>query len=193
VTLVTVYTVAGVDQIGDHYIGYFSWAAPAVLLLVIALAAAELLAARGRAGLAVAAVAAVAACAAFAAAPGTRTSTFFVDPQKPHGGYATDPDLAAAVARIGALAAGRTIVLSFPHNGWTDVTGLLVQASRTGVRACVADPGWAFLMSSQSICSLAQARGGDPMTVYPDDQIPPGADPVARLQRAIVTSGTKRT
>jgi hypothetical protein len=59
--------------------------------------------------------------------------------------------------------------------------------------ACVADPGWAFLMSSQSICSPAQARGGFPLTVYPDDLIPRGADPLARLQRAIVTSGTKRT
>jgi hypothetical protein len=193
VTLVTVYTVTGVDQIGDHYIGYFSWAVPAVLLLVILLAVSELLALGGRAGLAVAAVAAVAACAAFAAAPGTRTSTVYVDPQKPHGGYATDPGLAAAVARMGALAAGRTIVLRFPHDGWTDVTGILVQAGRTGVHACVADPGWAFLMSTRSICSPAQTRGGDPMTVYPDDQIPPGADPLARLQRAIVTSGTKRT
>jgi hypothetical protein len=87
--------------------------------------------------------------------------------------------------------ARRTIVLSFPHDGWTDVTGILVQASRTGVRACVADPDWAFLMSSQSVSSPAQARGGYPVTVYPDDQIPPGAHPLARLQRAIVTSGTK--
>jgi hypothetical protein len=114
-----------------------------------------------------------------------------VDPQKPHGGYDTDPYLPAAVARMAALAAGRMIVLSFPHDGWTDVTGILVQASRTGVRACVADPDWAFLMSRQSVCSPAQARGGYPMTVTPADQTPPGVHPVARLQRAIVTSGTK--
>jgi hypothetical protein len=90
-----------------------------------------------------------------------------------------------------ALAAGRTIVLSFPRNGWTDVTGILVQAGRTGVRACVADLDWAFLMSGQSICTPAQRLNGFPMSVYPDARIPSGAYPVARLQRAIVTRGTK--
>jgi len=207
--LVTVYAVVGVDQIGDHYIGYFSWAAPAVLLLVILIALTELLAAaaRGtragtsrarpgryrlpRAGLAVAVLAALAACTAFAAAPATRTSTADVDPLDPKAGYPTDPALPAAVARMGALAAGRMIVLTFPHNGWTDVTGILVQGERTGVHACVADVHWAFLMSAQSICTRAERRNGYRMSVYPDDQIPVGVHPVARLQRAIVTRSTK--
>jgi hypothetical protein len=197
-----------VDVITDHYIGYFSWAVPAALLLVIAVALTELPRTRSVAVPAprstpghnltritpvtlAAAVAAVGACAAFAAVPGTRTSTADVDPLNPRAGYPTDPALPGVVARMATLAAGRPIVLNFPHDGWTDVTGILVQASRTGVAACVAAPHWAFMMSQASICTPGQARNGYPMTVYPDSSAPPGVHPVARLQRALVTSGSK--
>ena len=200
VAAVVAYVVAGVDQIGDYYIGYFSWATPAVVLLVIALAGTELLArwpAGGRRAAAAATCVAALACAAagagFAAAPDTRTSTTVVDPVNPPAGLPVDPELPAAVSAMGALAAGREIVLTFPHDGWTDVTGILVQAGRTGVRACVAARSWAFLMSPASICTSQQIRDGYRMTVYPDGQVPPGAHPVARLQRAIVTPGTQAT
>ena len=168
-------------------VGYFSWGIPAALLLVIVTALTELPRTRSVAS----PRAFAAAVAAFAAAPGTRTSTADVDPRNPRAGYPAGPARPAAVARMAALAAGRTIVLSFPHDGWTDVTGILVQASRTGGAACVAAPGWAFLMSPPSVCTPAQARNGCPMTVYPDDQVPPGAHPMARLARALVTSGSK--
>jgi hypothetical protein len=197
--MTVLYAATGVDQIDDYYIGYFSWAIPVAVAFVILLALSELLAAGvppatgPRVALAVTAAAALAAGAVFAAAPATRTSVTDVDPRNPQAGYPTDPALPAAVARMAVLARGRAIVLSFPHNGWTDVTGLLVQAERTGVSACVADRSWAFLMSAPSICTPAELRTGARMSVYPDDQIPPGAQPVARLQRAIVTSGTKRT
>jgi hypothetical protein len=186
--LIVAYTVTGVDEIGQHYIGYFCWAAPAVAAAVILLTLTELR--PGRAGVALAALAALAAGAAFAVAPGTRTSTSDVDPLNPRAGYPTDPALPHAVAVMGRLAAGRTVVLTFPHDGWTDVTGLLVQAGRTGVSACVADPHWAFLMSASSICTTADLRGGYRMSVYPDADAPRGAHPVARLARAVVTSGT---
>jgi hypothetical protein len=196
-TLVMVvgYTAVGVDQIGDYYIGYFSWAAPGLLVLVTALAGAELLARviPARAATAVTAAAALAACAAFAVAPGTRTSTTVVDPVSPPAGVPVDRELPAAVAAMGALAAGRVIVLTFPHDGWSDVTGILVQAGRTGVRACVAARSWAFLMSAASICTPREAGNGYRMTVYPAGQAPPGAHQVARLQRAIVTTGTRAT
>ena len=192
VAVVTGYAATGVDVITDYYIGYFSWATPAVVLLVAALAAAELLSgASARAALAAAAAAALAACAVFAAVPATRTSTTDVDPLNPRAGQPTDPLLRQVVAQLGVLAAGRVIVLTFPHDGWSDVTGILAQAGRTGVRACVASPGWAFMMSAASVCSRASLENGYRMSVYPDNQIPPGARPAARLQRAIVTSGTK--
>jgi hypothetical protein len=228
VALVIGYVAVGVDSIDQYYICYFSWATPAVLVLVIAIAATELLAsarawvpghARTRrpgagrsrarrpaaghpagglaggwpalAGLAVAYVAAVAACCGFAGAAATQISTAYVDPLNPPAGNPVDPTLPAVVAAMGTLAAGRTIVLDFPHDGWTDVTGILVQAGRTGVSACVANPHWAFLMSGRSVCTSAELRHGYVMSVYPEGEIPPGADPVAELQRAIVTAGTK--
>jgi hypothetical protein len=195
VALVVVYVAVGVDSIDQHYICYFSWATPAVLLLVITIAVTGLLAsARPRRGaltaLALAYIAAVAACCAFAGAAATQISTAYVDPLNPPAGNPVDPALPAAVATMGTLAAGRTIVLDFPHDGWTDVTGILVQAGRTGVSACVADPHWAFLMSGRSICTTAEFLHGYIMSVYPDGEIPPAAYPVARLQRAIVTAGT---
>ena len=130
---------------------------------------------------------------AFAVAPATRLTTVFVDPEDPVAGYSTDAMLPAGVAAMGALAAGRTIVLTFPHNGWTTVTGILVQAERTGVKACVADRQWKFMMTSQFICTPAQLAGGYPMSVYPAGQQPRGVRAVARFQGAVAAAGGVRT
>jgi hypothetical protein len=182
------YVVVGVDSIDQHYICYFSWANPVVLVLVSVIAVAE----GGRAGLAVTTAAAVAAWWAFAVTPATQLTTVSVDPENPYAGYSTDALLPAGVAAMGALAAGRTIVLTFPHNGWPTVTGILVQAERTGLQACVADPRWKFMMTSQFICTPAQRAGGYPMSVYPTGQQPQGVTAVARFQRAIAAAGSVR-
>ena len=172
------YAATGVDEVSQHYIGYFSWAAPAVAVLVILLALAELLSARprragdrgaGRHGSAATLAARGGAGRgrrASRVAPRTRTSTADIDPASPRAGYPVDPALPRAVAVLGALAAGRTVVLTFAHDGWTDVTGLLVQAGRTGVRACVADPHWAFMVTRASICTPAERER------RPDDCLP---------------------
>jgi hypothetical protein len=192
------YVVVGVDEINQYYICYFSWVNPVVLVLVSVIAVAELIASadRGKAGLAVTAVTAVAAVAAwcaFAVAPATRLTTVFVDPENPHAGYSTDALLPAGVAAMGALAAGRTIVLTFPHNGWSTVTGILVQAERTGVPACVADRHWKFMLTSQFICTPAQLAGGYRMSVYPAGEPPRGVTAVARFHDAVAAAGGVRT
>jgi hypothetical protein len=190
VVAVTGYVVVGVDSINQHYICYFSWAGPVVLLLVGVIAGAELIASAGREkALAVTAAAAVAAWWAFAAAPATRLTTVYVDPENPRAGYSTDALLPAGVAAMGVRAAGRTIVLTFAHNAWPTVTGILVQAERTGVRACVADPHWKFMLTSQFICTPAQVAGGYPMTVDPPGGQPGGVTAVARFQGAIAAAG----
>ena len=71
------YVAGGIDWINNYYIGYFYWSAPVLVVLVIGLAAADLLAsvAVGRVAPAVTvvAVAAVlAASAAWAVSPETR-------------------------------------------------------------------------------------------------------------------------
>jgi len=44
------------------------------------------------------------------------------------------------VSALAARSGSRMIVLRFDHGSWPDITGFLVQAERTGVRACVPNP-----------------------------------------------------
>ena len=195
------YTAAGVDAVNQHYIGYFYWSAPVIMILVVLLAGTELLAARWPGpgttrAMAVpcAAVAlALAGCAAFAVAPQTRLSTDHADPGDPAAtGPVADPSLPAGVARIGALADGRYAVLAIPqHDAWPAVTGILVQAERAGVPACVAGPAWEFMMTSQFICTRQEAADGLRFSVWTPAGAPRGMPVVYRLRRGIVTNGTK--
>ena len=145
------YAFTGIDEINQHYVGYFYWSGPVITLLVIVLAVVEAM--PSLAGAVAATVAASLALAALAAAPQTRTSTDSSDPAVLSSGPNTDPALPGAVAALAARAAGRMIVLRFDHEDWPDITGILVQAERTGVRACVANPVWTVMMTSQFICT----------------------------------------
>jgi hypothetical protein len=210
---VAAYALIGVDEMNQYYICYFSWSNAVILVLVIAIALVELIASVGSrrkaigreirsgrglsvpslAAFALTAAAALAAWYAFAAAPATTLSTIYVDPENPAAGYNADAMLPAGVAKMGSLADGRTIVLTFPHMGWTTVTGILVQGERSGVRSCVADPYWKFMMTSQFICTPAQIAGGYPMAVYPTGTQPRGVQAVAQFQGAIATRGVSDT
>jgi hypothetical protein len=194
------YTATGIDEVNQYYIGYFYWSAPVITILVLLLACTELPAARAAgAGTArarivpgVAVALALAGCTAFAVAPQTRLSADHADPGDPAAtGPVADPSLPAGVARIAALAAGRYAVLSFPHAAWPSVTGILVQAERTGVPACVADPAWEFMMTSQFICTRKEMLGGRRFSVWAPGSVPRGMPVVFRLRRGIVTYGTK--
>jgi hypothetical protein len=172
----------GIDVISERYVGYFYWSAPVITLLVIAVGVIEALPARW--GTAAAAGAAVLALAALAVAPDTQTSTNSSDPAVLTSGQDTDPALPGAVAAVAARAAGRMIVLRFDQPSWPDVTGFLVQAERTGVRACVVSPVWTFMMTSQFICTSSDMAEG---RVYWLSPIMRGNTVIARLRQAIVT------
>lgn len=195
--LFEVYARNGIRELGQVFAGYFYWSAPAIVLLVVVLAAVEApRAVRGAPlwlGAAAAVTAAIAACAAFAVAPQTRTSTDHVDPENLASGPSTDPALATGVAQAAAQAGGRPIVIRFQHDAWTEVTGFLVQAERTGVTACVARTSWAFMMTSQFICTPAELANGAGFSLYLPGTVPPGTPVVTRLRRALVTSATKGT
>jgi len=196
------YAAVGIDALNDYYIGYFYWSAPVIAILVIALSATELLssakprwrlgprAGTGVAGI-VAVTVAVAACAAFAVAPQTRLSTDHVDPAIPSSGPPTDPSIPAAVTAMARVAAGRPVIIRFDHNAWPTITGILVQAERTGVTACVPLQSWAFMMTSQFICTPEQRANGRGFYVYLPGQVRRGVAVVARLRRGIVTAGGK--
>jgi len=178
------YAMRGIDVISERYVGYFYWSAPVITLLVIMLGVIEAMPSRW--GTAAAAVAAVLALAALAVAPDTQTSTNSSDPAVPSSGPNTDPALPGAVSALAARSGGRTIVLRFDQQTWPDVTGFLVQAERTGVRACVLNPVWTFMMTSQFICTSQEVADG--RLFWFDDVAPRGSTVLARLRQAVVTT-----
>ena len=192
-----VYAMVAIDELDPtgYFIGYFYWSAPAIMLLVALFALAESLPALpSLTGLAVAVTAAVVACAAFAVAPQTKTSTNHTDPRILATGPDTDQSLPDGVAKMAAIADGRPIVLlRLQHNAWPSMTGLLVQAERAGVTACVADPYWEFMVTSQFICTPAELAGGAKFGLYLPGQVPRGTQVVFRLRRSIVTPAPSGT
>lgn len=178
------YAAVGIDDLSDYYIGYFYWSAPLITVLVIVLALFEAVprpAADGPRlaswlGTGVAVLAAAAAVAALAVIPGTRTG----------GTNDIDQALPQVVATLAARAQGRTIVLHIDHEAWVETTGFLVQAERTGVKACLHDPWYTFLMSRQFICTQAQAGGGQGFWFYAPQSVPPHTQVILRFSGIVV-------
>ncbi len=154
------YAAVGIDDLA-RYIGYFYWSAPLVMVLIIVLAVVEALSLR--LGTVVAVVAAVAAFTTLAVVPATRTATGDIDESLP-----------LAVATLAARAPSRPIVLHLDHLAWPEVVGFLVQAERTGVRACIDNPWYTFIVTSQFICTPAEAAGGMTYWFYAP-KVPAGA------------------
>ncbi|MGH3219414.1 MAG: hypothetical protein ACRDPY_12010 [Streptosporangiaceae bacterium] len=167
------YAAVGIDTL-EQYIGYFYWSAPLVMVLIIAVAAMQSLSLR--LGTVVAVAAAVAAVTMLAVIPGTRTGTNDVDESLP-----------SAVAAVAARAPGRPIVLHLDHRAWPEAVGFLVQAKRTGVRACIDDPWYTFIVTSQFICTPAQASAGKAYWFY-TPRVPVGARVLARLHGVAVAA-----
>jgi hypothetical protein len=179
------YAIDGIGTLSEHYVGYFYWSAPVITLLVIAVGVVEAMPLR--LGTFTAASLAVLALAALGLAPDTHTSTNSSDPAVLSSGPDTDPGLPGAVSALAARSGGRMIVLRFTQPSWPDVTGFLVQAERTGVRACVANPVWTFMMTSQFICTRPDIADGRVYWLRP--AAPPGSTVISRLRQAVVTAG----
>lgn len=171
------YAAFGIDSLAHYYTGYFYFAAPVITLVVIAVAVVR--AVPAPLGATAAAAGAVIAVAALAVAPATAADT-----------VNTEAALPAAVQAVAASAHGKTVVIYLDHNAWPDLTGFLVQAERTGVRACVQDPWWAFMVSKQFICTPAQLAGGAAFR-FNSPSAPRGAPILARMNRTEVTVGAK--
>ena len=180
------YAMTGIDKISKHYIGYFYWSAPVLVLLVIVLGVVEAL--PSPMGTATAIGVVVLALTALAVAPETQTSTSSSDPANLGSGPDTDPALPGAVAALAARAGGRMIVLRFDYRSWPDITGFLVQAERTGVRACVPYPASALVVTSQFICTRSDIADGQTYWLTP--VAPRGHTVIIRLRQAVVTAGS---
>ena len=195
-----VYAAVGIDDLSEYYIGYFYWSAPLVTVLVVVLAAAEALRPqpdapgtqpsgfsgfRGRVrsalaqrafalSTAAAVLAAAAVFAVLAVIPGTHANTKDMDESLPR-----------VVATLAARAPGKTIVLHIDHSAWVETTGFLVQAERSGVKACLDDPWYTFMMTKQFICTSAQAASGQAYWFY-TPQAPPDAPVILRFSGVAV-------
>jgi hypothetical protein len=178
------YVLTGVGVLNEQYVGYFYWSAPLITLLVIVLGLVEAMPAR--LGAAMALGTAALALAGLAVAPQARTSTNSSDPAVLASGPDTDQALPAMVSALAARAGGRMIVLRFDHQSWPDITGFLVQAERTGVRACVANPIWTFMITSQFVCTSAEISAGRAFWFLPSA---PRSEIIGRLRQAVVTAG----
>jgi hypothetical protein len=168
------YAAVGIDDLTEYYIGYFYWSAPLVTVLVLVLAALEAVPrtrALTRLSTGAALAAAVAGVAVLAVIPGTRTgSTNDIDQALPR-----------VVATLAARAPGQMIVLHIDHPAWVETAGFLVQAERTGVRACLDDPWFTFLMTRQFICTPAEAASGRAYWFYTPGGLPPHAPVLLRF------------
>jgi hypothetical protein len=186
------YVSVGIDDLSAYYIGYFYWSAPLITVLVIVLGAAEALGQRrlgrgwlGRGarrardlGTGAAVLAAAAALAVLAAIPATRTSTNDIDQSLPQ-----------VVATLAARAPGKTIVLHIAdHPAWVETTGFLVQAERSGVRACLDQPWFTFLMTTQFICTPAQIADGQGYRLYTRQGLPRGTPVILRFSGLAVAA-----
>ena len=167
------YAAVGIDDLTEYYIGYFYWSAPLVTVLVVVLGAVGAM--RARLGAGVAVLAAVVTFVVLAVIPGTRTSTNDIDESLPQ-----------VVATLAARAPGTTIVLHIDHSAWVETAGFLVQAERTGVKACLDDPRLTFLMTQQFICTPAQVASGRGYWFYAPHNTPPGARVILRFSRVTV-------
>ncbi len=177
------YTAVGIDEVTAHYIGYFYWSAPLIMVLIIVVGAVEALRRRFgvpavgtrpswavlRPGPAAAVLAAAAAFIALAVIPGTRTSTRDIDESLP-----------GAVATLAAGAPGHTITLQIDHAVWPQAVGFLVQAERSGVSACLDDPWYTFMVTKQFICTPSQVASGAGYWFYPP-AAPPGTTVILRF------------
>lgn len=172
------YAAVGIDDLTAYYIGYFYWSAPLVTVLVVMLGvvgAGAVGSMRARLGAGVAVLAAVVTFVVLAVIPGTHTSTNDIDESLPQ-----------VVATLAARAPGQTIVLHIDHSAWVETAGFLVQAERTGVKACLDDPPLTFLMTQQFICTPAQVASGRGYWFYAPHNTPPGARVILRFSRVTV-------
>ena len=175
-----VYAAVGIDNLSEYYIGYFYWSAPLVTVLVIVLAALEAVPLSWAAvSTGVAVLAAAAAFAMLAMIPGTRTST-----------SDTDGSLPQVMATLAARAPGKTIVLHIDGPAWVETAGFLVQAERSGVKACLHDPWYTFLMTTQFICTPAQTASGQGYWFYTPYGLPPHAPVILRFSGIAVASAS---
>ena len=170
----------------QSYLGYFTWAAPLMVVLVIAAGAIVHL--RDGRTVVLPLVAAVAAAAVVATlVPQTQDDRF--DPPAKYFGV---PQLPQLVQTMATASGGRSMVIRIHEGAWLDAVGVVAYGDRIGRRACVVGARWVVLFRSQSVCTPAERQTGVTFWFYnPQTQVAPGQVLVARLPDSLVTRQLK--
>lgn len=147
------YAVRGIDNLDESYIGFFYWAAPLVTVLVAVIATCQLAVRTDRTR---AAALAVSVGVLVLAGRGVG----LVNQE------AGDPSLPRVVSTMAAerTSARQAMVITFDHSTWPDVVGVVVNAERRNMRACITDPEWKFMFTEDFVCRPAEIRSGAAFT-----------------------------
>lgn len=165
------------------YLGYFTWAAPLIVVLVAATGA--VLQLQDRRNVLLPLTAAVAAGAVVAAVVPQHRDDRWDPPAK----YLGVPQLPQLVRSLHAAAGGRPIVIRINEGEWPDAVGVVAYADRTGVRSCVVGGArWGVLFRSQSVCTPQEIQTGVPFWFSPStSHVPRGQVYFARLPETLIT------
>jgi hypothetical protein len=178
-------SIEDIDISQQAYLGYFYWAVPLVVTLVVGAGAAVHLPSWRTAVIALTAVVTAAAVLA-AVAPQRQDNPY--DPPARYYGVARLPQLVHTLAEA---AGSRPIEITIRSGAWFDAAGVAAYADRTGVRTCVGGyqtRRWQYLFRQQSICTASQVRASFHVWFWPPDtKVVPGQVLVARLREALVT------
>jgi hypothetical protein len=175
--LLTGYAWHGIDDLGESYLGYFSYAVPvlvgilAVVTLVDVVTWPVL-----RRSLAIAALAAAVIAASLAPT--------LVTPREPL------VDAPAAISALRARAGGRPVVLDVQHEVWPQMVGLVMAGQRRGQRICTRDRSWAFMLTDEFVCHGADLADGEPFLLGASGSAPsgPSGTVVASLGSAVLST-----
>jgi hypothetical protein len=167
----------------QSYLGYFTWAAPLIVVLVVTAGAVVHL--RNGRTIVLPLIAAVAAGAVVATVVPQTQDDRFDPPAK----YLGVPKLPQLVQTMSTAAHGRPIVVRINETAWFDAVGVVAYGDRIGRRACVTGPHrWTILFRSQSVCTRAELRSGVTFWFYNSGaQVPRGQALISRLPDSLVT------
>jgi hypothetical protein len=171
------YAMRGIDYLHAAYIGFFYWSVPLLMFVVVATGLTA--AGQGRVITKVIVGAAlVMALAAGAISPGLRADV-----------HDNEPSLFATMTALAARAHGHLIVLRVRGGTGFDAGGLVLQAERLGVHACLAGPyPSVFRVTSQFLCRPAQISTGVTYRLYRLSYKPvAGVRVIARLRYSVLT------
>jgi hypothetical protein len=159
--LLLFYAFAGIDHLGDPYMGFFYWGVPLFVVASVPIAL------RSRVEPWHPAIPLAAAMLIMLVVPGFRTIT-----------NDNEPSVPAAMAALEKYAAGRPVVVEvYGDDIGPELPGLLNWARRDGMRACVRDPRWAFITTAEFVCTPDDLARGVVLTrtkVDPQTPVEPG-------------------